>query len=59
MLTTRGRDRYEFAINLITNIMYLEQEYSKTEKQKDANEIKQPEPNENLMQENDFTSNEL
>ena len=39
--------------------MYLEQEYSKTEKQKDANEIKQSEPNENLMKENDFTSNEL
>ena len=59
IFTGKGRDRYEFAIKLITNIKFLEKEYGELAKQKDANEINHPEQGEIENIDMDFQDMEI
>ena len=46
IFTTQGKDRYEFAVKLVTSITKLEVKYGKFEIEKGADEIEFSEPNE-------------
>ena len=62
IFTTQGRDRYEFAVKVMTNIFNLEKHYKVPEMQMENAEIKQPENNEIKITEqeiNEIQSNEM
>ena len=51
IFTAKGKDRYEFALEIVTNIVNLEKEYGKNELQKQNAEIQQPEQDNMEIQE--------
>ena len=59
IFTSKGKDRYEFALEIVTNIVNLENAYGKNEMQKQSAEITQSEKDDMEIKEVEQESSEL